>query len=300
MLISVCIPIHNYDVVPLAKSIVEEIKGSNIEAELICIDDGSSNEWLDCNKALNDFCTYEILGENIGRAQVRNRFLKHTKGDYLLYLDDDSMITKGFLSKYAEVAKDRNYDVVVGGRIYAARFNDRQHHLRYLYGTRVECRNAEARAKDPYRSFMTNNFMVQRNVLETIPFDERLKEYGHEDTLFGYELKKARKKICHIDNPVTNGDVESNEEFLRKSEIAVGTLSDIYDYMNGDEGFCETVRLLHTYNNVRKIGMLPLLLAAFRMSRKCLEGKFIRGRGFCLPEFSFYKLGILIEKRYNK
>jgi len=300
MLISVCIPVHNYDVVPLAKSIADEIEGSDAEAELICIDDGSSDEWLERNKALEKLGTYEIVGKNIGRAQVRNRFLRHAKGDYLLYLDDDSIITKGFLDKYAEVAKEGKYDVAVGGRVYDTRFDDREHHLRYLYGTRIECRNAEERAKEPYRSFMTNNFMVKREVLEALPFDERVREYGHEDTLFGYGLKKAGIAICHIDNPVTNGDVEENGEFLRKSVVAVGTLSDIYDYMDGDGGFCETVRLLHTYNKVLRWGMQPMVLAAFRMSRRCLERRFEGGRGFCLPQFSFYKLGTLIEKRYNK
>ena len=300
MLISVCIPVHNYNVVPLAQSIADEIEGSDIDAELICVDDGSSDEWLERNKTLKDIGTYEVIGENIGRAQARNRFLKYAKGDYLLFLDDDSIIKKGFLGRYAEVAKEGKYDVAVGGRIYDTRFDDREHHLRYLYGTRIECRNAEERSHEPYRSFMTNNFMVKRNVLEAMPFDERVKNYGHEDTLFGYNLKNAGVSICHIENPVTNGDVEDNEVFLEKSVVAVGTLSDIYDYMNGNEDFCETVRLLRVYKKMRRMGIEPVVLAAFRMSRKCLEHRFICGRCFSLRHFSFYKLGILIEKRYNK
>ncbi len=33
---------------------------------------------------------------------------------------------------------------------------------------------------------MTNNFLIQQVLLAKIKFDERLNQYGHEESLFGF------------------------------------------------------------------------------------------------------------------
>ena len=60
------------------------------------------------------------------------------------------------------------------------------------------------------------------NCFKKISFNERLSGYGHEDTLFGYELNKNNIQIHHIDNPVLNGHLDTNEAFLLKTEEGLG------------------------------------------------------------------------------
>lgn len=294
-MISVCIPIHNYYVLPLVQSIAAQAD----DVEIVCIDDGSSQEYIERNRPIADLGQYIVLGKNVGRACVRNLFLQYAKGEYLLFLDDDCIVPEGFIDRYFEAVK-KNPDVVVGGRVYDGRFDDRAHRLRYKYGLRVECRSAEERGREPYRSFMTNNFLVSRNVMDNIRFDERLTGYGHEDTLFGYRLKQHGVNIMHIDNPVTNADVETNAIFLDKSVEAVESLSKIYDFMQDDDDFCRSVRLLHTYRFLRRAGLCQLVFVAFRCVRSCTKAMLESGCCISLKIFNFYKLGIFIENRLNR
>ena len=290
-MISVCIPIHNYDVLPLAESIVAQ----DAEVELVCIDDGSTTEFIEHNRPIEKMGKYIVLGENVGRARVRNRFLDHAQGDWLLFLDNDSLVPENFLKAYRDYMSDA-VDVIVGGRIYDNRGDNPEHRLRHLYGTRVESQPAAVRRRNPYRSFMTNNFMVRRRVMEQIGFDSRLSQYGHEDTLFGYRLEQQHVPILHIDNAVVNGYVESNEEFLQKTVEGVGSLVQIYGFMKEDAAFCRSVRLLRAYNVVRVWHLQGLVRSLFQHRQKRMEASFLSGNDYSLRQFNFYKLGTFITE----
>lgn len=297
-MISVCIPIYNYCVQQLVSTLAGEIAslGAWDEIEIVCIDDHSTDEWRKLNDGIGDRSAYYLLDENIGRARIRNSFLEHSKGEWLLFLDNDSEIADGFLQRYRSMI-DNKHDVIVGGRIYDKRGDDWQHRLRYLYGTRVESHSADERRKNPYRNFMTNNFMVRRTVLENIKFDPRLANYGHEDTLFGFRLEENHIPLLHIDNPVVNGYVETNKEFLQKTAEGIDSLSIIYDFLNGNHRFCQSVRLLDTYTKIRRLGLLKLVDILFQWRRASMERQFESGERISLHQFSFYKLGLFIEKQ---
>ncbi len=295
-MISVCIPVYNYDAVPLARSLAAQAAEVAEGVELVCVDDGSLETWRVRNReVLGQLGKYIELEENVGRARVRNLFLQYAQGEWLLFLDVDSEVGEGFLSRYAEALKTQS-DVVVGGRVYDRRGNDKAHKMRYMYGTQVESRTVEQRRRQPYRSFMTNNFMVKRSVLEQLPFDERIVKYGHEDTLFGYRLQQAGVKIEHIDNAVVNGEVENNEEFLRKSTEAVESLTEIYATMKDDEAFCHSVRLLDAYGKLKRRHLTAPVKWAYRLMKRPLESHFLAGEAISVKQFNFYKLGLFIER----
>ena len=298
-MISICIPIYNYYAYPLVRRLanqVSNLKGST-EVEIVCIDDHSSGYYQQQNKGIPEIATYLKLEQNVGRAKIRNLFLKYTKGDWLLFLDDDSVVPEGFLKKYIKFIGGST-QVIVGGRTYDDRGNDQEHRLRYMYGTKVESQPASVRRQHPYRNFMTNNFMIKREVLEKIPFDERIEKYGHEDTLFGYTLGERKIVIEHIDNPVVNGNIEDNVEFLHKSVEAAENLALIYDFMWEDQRFCQTVRLLRTYGTVRRMCLQGLVYRVWKIMKSPMESHFVNGTGISLKQFSFYKLGVCIKKMH--
>ena len=293
-MLSVCIPIYNYYVYPLARRLATQAGSLDTEVEIVCIDDHSSPFHENRNRALSEVSTYIRLDKNVGRAKIRNLFLQHAKGEYLLFLDNDSEVPEDFLKKYVKILSG-NPQVVVGGRVYDRRGDDIEHRLRYLYGTKVESRSAEQRRKHPYQSFMTNNFMIRRDILERIRFDETIVKYGHEDTLFGYRLEQNKIPIIHIDNPVINGYVESNAEFLHKTVEAVESLVKIYDNMWEDQRFCHSVNLLRAYGRIRRLGLVKPVYALFKIMKSPLESHFVNGNGISLKQFSFYKLGVFIK-----
>lgn len=290
-MISICIPVYNFNITPLVRELSNQVNSLRIPCEIIVIDD-CSQHFQEINKIACSNQAYIALPENIGRARIRNLFLKYAKYPYLLFLDCDSLVkSTSFLSNYIEVIKE-SPSVVCGGRNYETSRPKREKRLRWKYGIVRESQPLSARREFPNRSFMTSNFLVSKKVLEENKFDERLEKYGHEDTLFGFSLKKKNIRITHIDNPVVNGDVELNSVYLNKTREGVINLVHILNFTNYDKDLMGEITLLRFYKKVRKIEKLVYL--SFLISRPFIV--FLLTRGYIsLFLFDFYKLGILIE-----
>ena len=137
---------------------------------------------------------------------------------------------------------------------------------------------------------MTNNFLIRTKVFEAIKFDESLVGYGHEDTLFGFELKKNNVQIVHIDNPILNGDYQENETYLHQTEKGISNLVQMLKYKNYDKNLIEDVTLLRTYYKLYTFRK-PIKIV-FRLCKPVI--KYFLAKGFVsLYLFDFYKLGIL-------
>lgn len=157
--------------------------------------------------------------------------------------------------------------------------------LRLRYETEADRRrSAEERSRHPYRNFSTFNFMVRRDVFQSIRFDEGCREYGYEDTLFGAELERRGIVLRHIDNPLLHTGLDTNAQFLTKSEAALRTLSRLYDRVG------EYSRVGSAYRRVENCHLAPLLRAGYRLAgpllRRCLE----RSAAPSLRLFALYKL----------
>ncbi len=298
-MLSVCIPIYNYKIDSLLESLSTQTQALDVPAEIIFIDDGSEDVFRKHNRALCDKVRYIQLEKNIGRAAIRNQFLQHVNYDYLLFLDCDSLIINtSFLSNYIQAIKAFPNNVICGGRVYdEEKKPPATKMLRWKYGIQKESKPADIRAQNPNASFMTNNFVISKNIFEKNRFDERLVEYGHEDTLFGYELKKKGIDIIHIDNPVMNGDLESNDKYLRNTEKAITNLTYVLKYTGYDKALINDVTLLrmyYKYHNIRHliyftyVALKPLI-------------KFLLTKGWVnLYLFDLYKMGFIIGVMKNQ
>ncbi len=295
-MLSICIPIYNFNVVPLVRVLHEQCEAEGIDYEIILIDDASTT-YKSTNEA---FCTsfhYIPLKENIGRSKIRNLFLGYAKFEYLLFLDCDAIIANdSFISSYTKAIR-RQPNVICGGRIYESEKADRAHRLRWKYGIEKESQSALQRQQLPNKSFMTNNFVIRKSLLETIKFDERIGKYGHEDTLFGFELKKREIVIEHIENPVVNGDVETNSLFLQKTDEGVINLVKILNFVEDPEALVEDITLLRFHQKVKSFdGFIAFLFLLFgTLIRKILEKGYVH-----LALFDFYKLGLFVQNRREK
>ncbi len=227
IMLSICLPVYNFSIVPLLTALLSEIRQKNLDVELICIDDASQSKIKVENVC---FCReksleYIALKENIGRAAIRNLFLKYAKGDYLLFLDCDGMpVSDDFIEMYLKYILSNKPLIVYGGRIYPAEKPERKYLLRWKYGRKYESMPLESRLQNPNKSFQTNNFVIKHELFEVHRFNEKIKNYGHEDTLFGLDLAQNEIIIEHIDNPVLNMDIEEAQIFLQKTEKAVRNL----------------------------------------------------------------------------
>lgn len=292
-MISVCIPVFNFDITALVEELSKQCEALEVPTEIIVIDDCSEVFKSENQKATQNL-NYIELPENIGRSKIRNLFLEYAKYDYLLFLDCDSLVVRNdFLSKYLEVLKNKP-SVICGGRIYPDQPEGRNKILSWKYGVYKESIPADVRKLNPNKSFMTNNFVVAKTCLNNIKFDERITKYGHEDTLFGHELAKNNIEITHIDNSVLNGDIETNEVFLEKTKYGIINLIHILNFLNYDKEFVKNVSLLNYYEKSKSVRGLQSLL--FKIFKRPIY--FLLKKGYVnLKLFDFYKLGVFIENK---
>lgn len=293
-MISICIPVFNFDVRDLVKTLYSQLKYLNHKSEIIVIDDCSDSSFQNINSELSSIANYIQLDTNIGRSKIRNLFLQYANYDYLLFLDCDSkIINSDFIKNYIE-SIDYTSPVIVGGRVYSSEKPTSDKLLRWKYCVIREQKPLPNNFDYNMMHFLSNNFLIKKSIFEKIRFDERITDYGHEDTLFGYELKKSGIVIKYINNPILNGELESNEEFIQKTEKSINNLKLIYQFLNYDKEFINEVSLLKNYFFIKTIKLEPifyLLYKAFGNKIKKLLTKGIIN----LQLFDFYKLGYFIS-----
>ncbi len=296
-MLSILIPIYNFDVEPLVQHLHQQGERSGVPFEICCWDDGSELAFRQKNAAVDRLAnvSYQTLTKNIGRSAIRNALAKAATYDYLLFLDCDSKVVRAhYLQTYLDHLQADT--VLYGGRVYEAQPPaDHRLHLHWHYGRQREQTSASERKRQPYHSFMTNNFLIPKAVFEQIGFDESLRQYGHEDTLFGLELRQRSIPILHLDNPLEHLGLESAETFLQKTEQAVENLHQLWQ-----SGKLTEARLLHFFEQCRRLYLIRPLHALFQLAKPWLHSYFLQRHQTNLWLFDFYKLGVFIQHYYNK
>ncbi|WP_379966798.1 glycosyltransferase family 2 protein [Epilithonimonas sp. UC225_85] len=294
MKLSICIPVYNFDVNQLVSDLQNQIDSDQLDAEIILIDDASIKEIIDRNKNLeNKVSRFIFLDHNIGRSKIRNLFLKFSESEYLLFLDcDGKIISKNFLKNYSDFIKEKNPDVVFGGRKVDKIKPNPEYGLRWKFATERENLTLKERLKTPYSSFQTNNFIVRKSILKKNPFNEGITQYGYEDSIFAKDLFKIKVKIDHIDNPIFNNDVETNEIFLIKADQSAKSLAQLIKKDKNVERISK-IKLAKAYFRLKKTGGIFLYQLIYKLSKSFIQKKLLGGHA-SLKVLDFYKLGQLI------
>ena len=241
-MLSVCIPVYRYDVRPLVAELLRQLAAARAEtavdtdgAEILVYDDASpaDGDWGRAELRQTPGISYVELGQNLGRAAIRNKMAREAANEYVVMMDADGWPNPDFLHRYFFEAEDieRNFGrsstavLVTGGRVYAAAPPaDKRLHLHWWYGTKRESRSVARREADGWLGFQSNNFMVTRKLLLEHPFPADFSGYGHEDTVWGQQFVSRNVVLYHEDNTVVHLGLEPNDVFLRKQREAVVNL----------------------------------------------------------------------------
>lgn len=114
--VSVIIPVHN-SAQYLTKCIESMLNQTLKEIEIICVDDGSTDESLAIIKNYKklDSRIKILTQENKYAGVARNNGMEIAKGEYLFFLDSDDFSSDTLLEKVYFKGKDTNADVVFFG-----------------------------------------------------------------------------------------------------------------------------------------------------------------------------------------
>lgn len=291
-MISILIPIYNFNATDLVQKIVNQCIKAKITYEVICFDDGSLEKFKEQNRPLLNLMgvNYVELSENYGRSRIRNKLAKVASFPFMLFLDCDSKIKyASFIKNYVKEIKAGN-DVVYGGRVYKkGKPRSKAKLLHWKFGTEREALPLTKRAKKPYLSFQTNNFLIHQDVFTENRFDESIDGYGYEDLVFAEILKQKGIPITHIHNPVEHIDLIPKDRFLEKTKTATENLKILL--ANGQ--ILET-RLTKLASKIRSFGLSNLTLKYLRKKKPAILDN-LRSDNPQLRKLDMYKLLLFLE-----
>jgi len=293
-MISICIPVFNYEVLPLVESLLKLENASDFE--IIIGDDASDEKYKKLNDALHSLSkvSYYERESNMGRSAIRNFLASKATRDYLLFIDADSaLVNEQFIQLYIEELKSSK--VICGGTIYDKEPSNVNLMLRYVYGINREVRAIEERMRFPYRSFSAQNFCIEKSLFQAQPFDEEIKYYGHEDTLLGLSLKKRGVKIKHIENPLIHTGLEPALIFISKTNTGLENLIRLIHRRPDLKAMSDEVRVLRYYYKVESLKLRGVLAFFYRSFKR----QFLKNLCSSSPSlfyFDIYKLGYLCDR----
>ena len=290
MRLSILIPTHNYD----CSRFVYDLETQLSEDDEIIVGNDCSTDTGIIAKLVeiekHNKCRLFTPAQNgkevrpLGRAAIRNALAREAKGEWLLFIDADAEVCcKSFIDDYLSATKFA--PVVCGGTGNLPECPSPECQLRYDYEVEAEKRfTVERRREFPYAQLTTFNFLIRRDIFLSICFDEGFKEYGYEDTCFGFQLKQRGIAIHHIDNKLIHLGIEPSTVYLAKIETALRSLAKLELEQR------RQIRLSAFEMKLERYYLLGLIRCVYRLTKKTLRANLL-GKHPNQKLFTFYKLG---------
>ncbi|WP_267384827.1 glycosyltransferase family 2 protein [Cyanobacterium sp. uoEpiScrs1] len=159
--------------------------------EVILVDDGSTDntlEWL--TKSTIEFPHVRLFTQNhLGPAAARNLGVEKARGDTIIFIDSDLVVTETFIQSHANALTKG--EKKLGNNKF------------FTYGAVINTCNFDYPTSEPHKItdfsaayFATGNVAIARKWLEKVGvFDTRFQLYGWEDLELGVRLKKIGLKL---------------------------------------------------------------------------------------------------------
>jgi len=299
-MLSVCIPVYNTNVLQLASVLNSQAMKVGFPTEILLLDDASNESVIPESVLELSHVVVNRNQTNLGRSKTRNLLAQQAKGTHLLFLDGDSQIIhEDFLALWWKAIRQEEKSVFYGGSVYQESEPNAQHFLRWKISVTRESLSLNQR-RFSNTGFKTNNFVIEKSLADSVRFDEGLRGYGHEDTLYGFELQRLGFFTHQIDNPVLNATLDDNDAFLRKTENAIRNLVLILSREKQDKGFIQHVKLLRYYLTLRKWKLSACLTPLRKLFLGMLKQRLRIGKkpGILLF-FDIYKL-LVLDQEYRR
>ena len=189
MFVSVVIPTYNRrPILEKCLSALEDqqLDGALQQYEVVVVDDGSTDgtpSWLRAQAGRFPHVRL-IEQEHGGPAEGRNRGVDHARGDVIVFIDSDLVVTDSFLAYHANSL--------------VRSWSERGDRLCFTYGAVVNTANFEQPTAERHKLrdlswayFATGNVAIDKDVLQRAGlFDTGFRLYGWEDLELGERLRQ--------------------------------------------------------------------------------------------------------------
>jgi glycosyltransferase involved in cell wall biosynthesis len=201
MFLSVVIPTYNR--LPILRKCLAALEEQRLASpvqrfEVVVVDDGSTDDtvpWLEGNADQLPHVRL-IRQEHGGPAEGRNRGVEAARGDVIVFIDSDLVVTPDFLVRHARALEE-----------HWQRSGDR---LCFTYGAVINTANFDEPTREPHKPtdlswayFATGNVAIDRAVLlRSGLFDTSFRLYGWEDLELGERLRRMGVKLVRCPEAV--------------------------------------------------------------------------------------------------
>lgn len=296
-MISVLIPIYNYNVVHLVKEIHEQLLDCKIPFEIICLEDGSDVDFVKQNTEINKLSNMSLVISKTNRGRIKSRQIlsEHAKYNWLLFLDSDVIPKhKNFISNYLNFINSE-YETVLGGICYNRKKPEKDYILRWKYGIFKEEKNAETRNKNKYKNIVSANMLIKKELFKSINSKIEFEGYGL-DNYFSALMKEMNIIPFHIDNEVIHLGIEKSEVYLLKTEKAVINLLKLYQ----EHKIEAQENDLYSFFKVLKRYQLHYLFSSFYIIFKLVMKRNLIGKHPPVSLLQLYKISFMCNTYLKK
>lgn len=288
-MLSILIPVYNYNVFPLVLELKKQADTIGIEYEILVQDDLSQG-FIPENAHINSLenCSFAINTENLGRGKNINLLCSKSKYNYVLIMEADALPeNKSYLKNYIETLSRSNPDVIFGGVKYPDAIPAKEKLLRWKYGINRETKSLQQRFKSQYDFVFTWNLLLKKDLLLQFPFPEFIQEYGYEDAVFIENLRLNSVPVTHIENFLIHYNNEDSIDFIKKSERAV---SNLHGLIQADKIDPKNIRLTHLYVILKKMNLIGIVKVIYKKRKERILTT-LTSENPNLYLLDFYKLG---------
>ncbi len=224
MFFSVVIPTYNR--LDLLLKVVDSLQHQQNapEFEIIIVDDGSDETTRYEIKKIEGVT--KIFQQNAGPAAARNKGVTVAKGDYIVFLGDDTVPNNDFLFQHSlfhnEAGLDKNFACLGYTKwpdeYEVSKFMD---HINN-YGAQFGYKLIKHGDFVPFNFFYTSNISLSRELLLQYPFDTSFPAAAWEDIELSYRLTQLGLKIRYNANAITSHYHKMNLESFGRRQYLVG------------------------------------------------------------------------------
>jgi glycosyltransferase involved in cell wall biosynthesis len=268
--LSILIPVYNFNVTSLVQALAGQLARLEIGAEIVLLDDGSDASFLPLNKSLQSITAVSFFQNenNEGRMAARLKLAALARYEYLLFLDCDSIIIRDdFIAAYSALIT--------------------KNVVHWKYGTVRESRRNNSKA------FMSNNFLIKKELFSQLDNSLELTGYGHEDSWWGIQFEQLGINCYLLDNPVLHADIEKAAVFLEKSENALKNILLLSQKIDNDL-LRKHIKIFRWYARLRNTGFSRVYI----FFERPFHNYFRRNLLSCKPNLFFfdcYRLAMLVR-----
>lgn len=263
MRVSVIIPVYNAEKT-LNQSLQSLLEQSSRDFEVIFVNDCSSDRSVDILEEFSSTsgleCRIVHQPENGGVAAARNKALEYARGEYLMWLDADDILSNDAVSKAVAAARQTDADIV--GWDWTLGFSQNGRYMRqadYTSPMEAVVSMMEGRMRWNLWLFMVRRELVEKNRIRFIPGANM-----GEDMMFMIKTFLRAKSSTQIHeslysyNAVSSSSISRQFSGKRREEVSQNLLSVSEMLMSSEYADA----LLPRLDSLKLFIKLPLLMSS--------------------------------------